>query len=49
MIKFFFFSLQILEEQNNGVQHIIQVLEADTTEIDNISKAWRGDQKHQFY
>jgi hypothetical protein len=39
-----------LEEQNNGVQHIIQVLETDTIEIDNISKAWRGDQKrHQFY
>ncbi|KAI8645510.1 nucleoporin complex subunit 54-domain-containing protein [Parasitella parasitica] len=30
-----------LDEQNNGIQHIIEVLETDTGEVDNIHKGWR--------
>lgn len=34
---------QILEEQDNGVQHIIEVIKKDTTDIDMIRKGWRGN------
>ncbi|KAG2235825.1 hypothetical protein INT48_003937 [Thamnidium elegans] len=34
---------KILEEQDNGVQHIIEVIKKDTTDIDMLRKGWRGD------
>ncbi|GAA5812264.1 hypothetical protein MFLAVUS_005714 [Mucor flavus] len=34
---------KILEEQDNGVQHIIEVIKKDTTDIDMIRKGWRGN------
>ncbi|KAF1800522.1 nucleoporin complex subunit 54-domain-containing protein [Mucor lusitanicus] len=33
---------KILDEQNNGVQHIIEVIETDTAEVDNLRKGWRA-------
>ncbi|KAL7324758.1 hypothetical protein PS15p_209903 [Mucor circinelloides] len=35
---------KILDEQNNGVQHIIEVIEADTAEVDNLRNGWRAIQ-----
>ncbi|KAI9475965.1 MAG: nucleoporin complex subunit 54-domain-containing protein [Benjaminiella poitrasii] len=35
---------KILQEQNNGVEHIIEVLETDAKEIDNLSKTWKHQQ-----
>ncbi|KAI7901449.1 nucleoporin complex subunit 54-domain-containing protein [Cokeromyces recurvatus] len=35
---------KILQEQNNGVEHIIEVLETDAKEIDNLNKAWKHQQ-----
>ncbi|CEP18934.1 hypothetical protein [Parasitella parasitica] len=31
-----------LDEQNNGIQHIVEVLEADTAEVDNLHKGWKA-------
>ncbi|KAI8066983.1 nucleoporin complex subunit 54-domain-containing protein [Gilbertella persicaria] len=38
---------KILEEQNNGVQHIVQVLETDEKEVDQLHKAL-GHQYHTY-
>ncbi|KAG2197670.1 hypothetical protein INT47_002377 [Mucor saturninus] len=40
---------KILEEQDNGVQHIIEVINKDTKDIDMIRKGWRGDNQQNYY
>ncbi|KAI8328704.1 nucleoporin complex subunit 54-domain-containing protein [Choanephora cucurbitarum] len=40
---------KILDEQNNGVQHIIQALETDTAEIDQLHKGWSQQRQEYHY